>query len=136
MNWKLIFYLSLFGLVMAIATVFWIPTNVEPFFWLVIFVVCAWYVAKECTGRYFLHGFLISLANCVWITGFHFVFSRKYLIHHPDMLEFIRQSPWPLHPRRLILVTGPAFGVFSGLVLGLFCLIASKLVKKDKAPAA
>jgi uncharacterized membrane protein len=33
MNWKLIFLLSLFGLAMAIATVFVIPSNIEPLFW-------------------------------------------------------------------------------------------------------
>ena len=35
-DWKLIFRLSLFGLAMAIATVFAIPSNIEPAFWLVI----------------------------------------------------------------------------------------------------
>jgi hypothetical protein len=36
MDWKLIFGLSLFGLAMAIATVFIVPSNIEPAFWLVI----------------------------------------------------------------------------------------------------
>ena len=35
-DWKLISRLSLFGLAMAIATVFAIPSNIEPAFWLVI----------------------------------------------------------------------------------------------------
>ena len=35
MKWKLIFLLSLFGLAMAFATVFWIPSMIEPVFWLV-----------------------------------------------------------------------------------------------------
>jgi hypothetical protein len=55
-NWKLIFQLSLFGLAMAIATVYWIPQNVEPFFWLVIFIICAYLIAKRCSDKYFLHG--------------------------------------------------------------------------------
>jgi hypothetical protein len=41
MNWKLIITLSLFGLAMGIATVFVVPSTVEPLCWLAIFVVCA-----------------------------------------------------------------------------------------------
>lgn len=40
MDWKLIFQLSLFGLAMAVATVYVIPSNIEPVFWLVIFLIC------------------------------------------------------------------------------------------------
>jgi hypothetical protein len=47
MNWKLIFQLSLFGLAMGIATVFVIPSNIEPAFWLVIFLICAYLIAKQ-----------------------------------------------------------------------------------------
>jgi hypothetical protein len=41
MNWKLIAQLSCFGLAMGVATVFLIPSTIEPFFRLGIFVVCA-----------------------------------------------------------------------------------------------
>jgi hypothetical protein len=46
MDWKLILQLSLFGLAMAIATVFVIPPTVEPAFRLVIFLICAYAIAK------------------------------------------------------------------------------------------
>ena len=41
MNWKLIFLLSLFGLAMAVGTVFVITSQIEPWCWLLIFIVCA-----------------------------------------------------------------------------------------------
>ena len=53
MDWKLIFGLSLFGLAMAIGTVFVIPSNVEPIFWLVIFLVCAFLIARMRPDRLF-----------------------------------------------------------------------------------
>src|SRR2546426_4238331 len=56
MDWLLILTLSLFGLAMAVATVFVIPSNIEPLFWLVIFIVCAYLIAKRAPGRPFLHG--------------------------------------------------------------------------------
>lgn len=52
MNWKLIFQLSLFGLAMAFATVTWIPSNIEPIFWLAIFIICAYLIATKCSAKH------------------------------------------------------------------------------------
>ena len=140
MNTKLIFRLSLFGLAMAIATVYWIPSSQEPFIWLAIFIICAHFIARQCTGKYFLHGFYVSLANCVWITAVHVILFDKYIALHQDVLENMANMPMPEHPRRMMLVVGPVIGVVSGLVLGLFAFIASKIIKKNpkkfKAPFA
>ncbi len=130
MNWKLILQLSLFGLVMAFATVYWIPSKTEPLFWLGIFIVCAYIIAKYCSGNYFLHGFLVSLVNCVWITGVHLVLHDAYMNTHPDMIEVSAKMPMPEHPRLMMLIMGPVAGAVSGIVLGLFAWIASRLVKK------
>jgi hypothetical protein len=43
-DWKLILQLPLFGLFMGVATVYFIPLNVEPFCWLVIFLFCAYVI--------------------------------------------------------------------------------------------
>jgi len=131
MNWKLILLLSIFGLFMAIATVFFIPTKIEPAFWLVIFIVCAILIAKYGNGRFFLHGFLVSMANCVWITGFHILFIHQYMSVHPEMAQMNASMPLAGHPRLMMLITGPVFGVVSGLILGLFSYIASNIIKKN-----
>jgi hypothetical protein len=129
MNWKLIFSLSLFGLAMAFATVFFIPSNIEPIFWLVIFIICAYIIAKKYTGKYFLHGFLVSLVNSVWITAVHVIFFGTYIANHPDMVSMTAQMPG--HPRLMMVIMGPLFGAAFGLILGLFAFIASKIVKKQ-----
>src|ERR1700730_2178896 len=67
-DWKLMFELSLFGLAMAIATVFVIPSNIEPVFWLVIFLLCAFLIARSRPNRHFLHGLLGGIVNSVWVT--------------------------------------------------------------------
>lgn len=133
LNFKLILQLSLFGLAMAIATVFVIPSNIEPLFWLLIFVVCAVVIARRCTGKYFLHGFAVSLANCVWITSFHILLFGSYLARHPQEAAMMKTMPVPDSPRLMMLMTGPVVGVVSGVVLGLFAFIASKLVKSPVA---
>lgn len=129
MNWKLIFQLSLFGLVMAFATVFWIPTIIEPAFWLIIFFVCAYLIAKRSPGKLFLHGLLVSLVNCVWITTVHVLFYDAYMANHPEMATM--NATMPDHPRLMMVLMGPVFGVLSGLVLGLFSFVAGKLLKRN-----
>jgi len=135
MNWKIIFQLSIFGLIMAFATVSLIPQNIEWVFWLVIFIFCAYVIAKVCPGKYFLHGFFVSLFNCVWIIAVHVAYYKSYMANHPDMASMNKSMPAALsiHPRVAMIIMGPVFGVVSGLVLGLFSFIASKIVKKNPA---
>ena len=132
MNWKLIFQLSLFGLAMAIATVFVIPSNIEPLFWLVIFLLCAGLIAQKAPGYYFLHGFLTSLVNCVWITGVHVLLFDQYMARHAEEARMMTQLNFPMSHRMLMVAIGPVIGVGSGLVLGLFSFIAAKLTGKGK----
>jgi hypothetical protein len=130
---RLILALSLFGLAMAIATVFVIPSSIEPVFWLAIFLVCAYIVATRAPGKFFLHGFLVSLVNCVWITTAHIALADSYLARHPDEAAMLTKMPMPDSPRLMMLMTGPMVGIVSGLVLGLFSFVAAKIMKR--APA-
>jgi hypothetical protein len=132
MNWKIIFQLSIFGLIMAFATVSLIPEKVEPAFWLVIFIFCAYVIAKVCPGKYFLHGFLVSMVNCIWITAVHIIFRQTYVANHPQMASMGTSMPPALstHPRLAMAIMGPIFGVMFGIILGLFSFVASKIVQK------
>jgi hypothetical protein len=91
MNWKLILQLSMFGLVMGLATVFVIPSNIEPLFWLVIFVICAYIIAKQ-TQKPFLRGLLLGLANSVWITAAHILLFQQYIAIHARAMSRPRHS--------------------------------------------
>ncbi|MGA3012587.1 MAG: hypothetical protein ABSD71_00990 [Bacteroidales bacterium] len=133
MKWKLIFLLSLFGLAMAFATVFWLRIKIESVFWLVIFIICAYLIAKNCSKWYFLHGFLVSIINCIWITAVHIFFFHIYMGNHVIMAQKMADMPYSSHPLRLIAITGIIIGIVSGLILGLFAFIASKLIKEKKA---
>jgi hypothetical protein len=132
MNRKLIFQLSLFGLAMAFATVYFIPSNIEPFCWVAIFIVCAYLIAKNCTEKYFLNGLCVSLVNAVWITAVHILLFDTYIASHPDEAAMMTKMPMPDSPRLMMLMTGPIIGLVSGLVLGLFAFIASKILKKKQ----
>jgi hypothetical protein len=133
MNWKLIFLLSLFGLAMGIATVFILPSNIEPWVWLGVFVVCAVIIARAAPGRFFLHGLCVSLVNAVWITGSHVALYDTYITTHAQEVEAMKAMP--ISGRAAMLVVGPIVGLLSGLILGLFAFVASKIIKKP-APVA
>jgi len=126
MNFKLIFGLSLFGVGMALATVWFIPSVIEPFCWLAIYVACAWQIAKYAPRRYFLHGFLISILNCVWITGIHIILLNTYLAHHAkEAAQYTKlDKEIGLTPTMAMLVLAPFIGTFFGMVLGLFAIFA------------
>jgi hypothetical protein len=128
MNWKLVFQLSLFGLAMGIATVFFIPSSIEPIFWLAIFGICAHRIATRCRSRFFAHGFLVSLLNSVWITTAHVLLFDSYIANHPEEAAMIASMPLAGSPRLMMAATGPAIGALSGLVLGLFAVVAHKLI--------
>lgn len=130
MNYKLIFRLSLYGLFMGIATVSWIPASLEPVCWLLIFMVCAYSIALKSSGKYFMTGFWVSIANCVWITAAHIILFQTYLANHPQEVQMMAKMPAPDSPRLMMLLTGPFIGIVSGLVLGLFAFIGSKIMQK------
>lgn len=132
MKWKLIGLLSLFGLAMGIATVFVIPSNIEPLCWLVIFLFCAYVIAKNSSGKHFLHGLLLGLANSVWITVAHVLLFDQYLARHAREAAMMNSMPLPASPKVIMGVTGPIVGLISGVVLGLFAFVASKLVKPSQ----
>lgn len=130
MNWPLIFRLSLFGVAMAIGTVFFIPSNVEPLFWLAIFIYCAYIIAQKAPGRYFLHGFLLSMVNSVWIVTAHVIFAETFMANRPEEAIMMNNLPMADSPRLMMLLVGPVVGAIFGLILGAFCWIASRFVRK------
>src|SRR5579864_9263352 len=119
MNWRLIFGLSIFGLAMAIGTVFVIPSNIEPICWLVIFLICAYVIARERSMGHFVHGLLVGVINSVWVTAAHILFFERYLESHPKEAGMMNSMPLPNSPRLMMALVGPVIGVISGVVIGL-----------------
>jgi len=134
MNWKLIVQLSAFGLAMGIATVFVVQSNVEPYYWLVIFLISSYLIATRAPSRPFLHGVCVGLANSVWVTGSHVILFRQYVANHPREVAMMSSMPLPTHPRVMMLIMGPIIGLLSGIVLGLFAIVARKLASWRATP--
>lgn len=113
-----------------------IPSTIEPLFWLAIFILCAYTIAKRVPGKHFLHGFFVSLVNCVRVTGSHIFFFNQYIANHPREAAMMTSMPLPDNPRLMMAMMGPVIGVISGVVLGLFAFVAGRLLKTRPAAHA
>src|SRR5437762_12564641 len=100
---------------MGIATVFVIPSNLEPVLWIVIFVVCAYAIAKNAPGKPFLHGLLLGVANSLWITASHLLLFGSYIARHQREAVMMQSGPMASSPRLMMAVIGPVIGVISGI---------------------
>jgi len=134
MNWKLVAQLSLFGLLMGVGSVFFIPATLEPFLWLVVFLVSAYFIGTRAPDRYFLHGVALGLANCVWITAAHVIFIARYLPRHPSESAMMTSMPMPTHPRVMMAVVGPVVGLVSGIIIGALAVVAHRMVTPRPRP--
>jgi len=133
MNGRVIGLLSLFGAAMAVATVYVIPPSVEPLLWLGIFVFCAYVLARSVRQQAFLHGLAIGVLNSVWITVAHVLLFNDYIARHPREAAMSASMPLASHPRVMMAIVGPVIGVISGTVLGLFAMIAFRVLRKGRA---
>ena len=129
MRWPLILALSLFGLAMAVATISEIPSAVEPVFWLAIFLVCAYVIARRARRLVFLHGVVLGIVNSVWITGAHVLWFATYIANHPREAAMSASMPLPTHPRVMMAIVGPIVGIVSGAIIGIFALVAARFVR-------
>jgi hypothetical protein len=69
----------------------------------------------------------VSLLNSVWITGIHVALFDKYIATHAKEAAMMAQAHWAT-PKVMMLATGPAIGLASGIVLGIIAWVMSKLV--------
>jgi hypothetical protein len=122
---------------MGFATVFVVPSNIEPLLWLAIFLICAYVIAKRAPRMVFLHGLLLGLVNCVWVTSVHVALFDQYLAHHAREAAMMKTMTLPVSPRVLMACIGPIVGVISGAVIGLLALLAGLIVRRGRpAPAS
>jgi len=130
MNWKLIIAPSLFGIAVALADTFGNIEKMVPILWLIIFVIYGVIIVRNAPGNYFLHAFLVSVINGVWIGVIHASFHNTYMRNSPDMANMERKMPMIGSAPLTMVILGPIFGAVFGLVSGLITWIISKLIRK------
>ena len=133
MSWRLIILLSMLGLAMAIGTVTVLPSSAEGPLWLTIFVIDAIVIARRAPGRFFVLGFLVGLANWVWVAGAHVVAFDGYAAQHANEIAALRAMSMPTLPVPALTVVRifrryalPIPGA-SALIIGSLAWLASRI---------
>jgi len=130
MNWKLILTLSVFGVLMGIASVFGLTKGIEPLLWLVIWIFCAFWVTRQMKTKLFQHGFMVGLTTGLIALLIQVALFSTYAANNP---EINRDVPGGWSARTLFLILSPFISVISGLVLGLLCWATGKIFKQSPA---
>jgi hypothetical protein len=64
------------------------------------------------------------------------VLADQYLARHAREAAMMGSMPMPTHPRLLMALMGPVIGLGSGIVLGIFAVVATRLVRPAGAVSA
>jgi hypothetical protein len=135
MNWKLIFGLAGFGLLMGVLSVFGYTGSIEWLLWLVIAVICAVIISKIVSGKLFLTGLLVGFFDGVFNSIVQSTFFDIYLSNNPRVAEGFGPVPGGLDPRLFVLIAGPFVGLLYGLFLGLLAWLAGRIFKRPTVPS-
>jgi hypothetical protein len=135
MNWRLIFVLSLFSVPMGLASVLGLTRGYEWLVWLLVGLYCAFRFARSTRNELFLHGFYLGIIVGVFSTAIQAIFVSTYLSNNPRMVEALNSLPQGLHPALVVLIMGPIIGAVSGIIFGVFAVIAGKVIGASKRSA-
>ncbi len=130
MNWRLILFLSLLGIVLGIASVFGFTSGREWLAWLCIGVYSGWKFARRSREELFLHGFYLGILTGCFSSVIQALFVSAYLANNPRMVEALNALPQGLHPAAVVLIMGPIIGTVSGVLFGVLAVIIGKLVRR------
>jgi hypothetical protein len=128
MNWRLILSLSLFGLVLGIASVIGLTREREWIGWLLIGAYAAWKFGTRIREEFFLHGFYLGILTGVFGSCVQALFISAYLGSNPRMVEALNALPQGLHPSAVILIMGPIIGTVIGVVYGVMAVGVGRLM--------
>jgi hypothetical protein len=130
-QWRLILFLSLFGVAMGAFSVMGFTGGAEPFLWPIIAIFCAIVIGTK-TNRTFANGLFTGLLVGGIAPLIQAVFFHTYISNNAAAAAQLKQLPPGLSPRLIFFIQVPLIGLISGMVLGLLSWIVGKVVaRKD-----
>ena len=119
---------------LLMVTIIGIPFGIQT---LKLAIVALWPFGTEIRLKPGNSGCLSSIMNLIWIfiggfwiTTVHILFFHTYMASHLQEADMLTKMSLPDSPRLMMLITGPVIGIISGLVLGLFAFLASRIMQK------
>lgn len=129
MNVRLVLLLSLFGPLVALATlVGLIHTGWESAVWAVVSVVCAGVLARQAPGKFFLHGFLTGFIAGAVAPLIQALFINQYLAYNPRATDALKSMPG-VSPAVLVVIAAPLWAAVVGAATGLLTWMWAKFTR-------
>ena len=132
MNFKIIIYLSLSGIIIGFASVFGLPRVYEPFCWMVVIFISSGFIVKNTEEKRFLHGFLVNFLNGIWISIIKVMFFSTIIIYNFDFEKNLQYLPEIGLPQYWIFIIGSFTGAIMGLILGLYTFLEGKRIDSER----
>lgn len=136
LNKKLIFQLSLAGIILALIPIYWpqLSANMSSdiILYLVYFniplIILAFFISKKSQGKYAQHGFIVALLMALWILVVQFILIDRVEVNY---YEFVATQGIEAHEfGPSTIVTGGIFnGLFAGFLLGFYSCLFSETTK-------
>ena len=128
--------LTLFGVLMGLASVFGYTQSNEWLYWLVIAVISGFVIAKVTDRQIFVKSVVVGLFMGIFTGVIQSVLFDKYLENNPQSLDGFKEIPLSLAPQFVVLFTGPFIGIVFGLFIGLIAIIIDKITGKELKDAS
>jgi hypothetical protein len=130
MRWLVILLLSLSGVAMGYLTLLPIGIRGEQLLWLVVFLVTSFAIFKFTEEKYFLHGFVLGIINCLWAVIIHICYYHTYLPNHPDIVRLNSRLDPGFSPYLALAFVEMTKSLFYAITSGIFAVIMSAGLKK------
>lgn len=127
MDYFLILRLSLFGLLIAFCSIYFLPVKFEPFCWVICYFISALIVTSRIHKRQFITGVLIGWIDTFWMILVLLFNYKTFVRLHPDVSIMLAHLDKGVNPFYFILIFKGAIGLFSGLIPGTFAIIINKV---------
>jgi predicted outer membrane lipoprotein len=133
MNWRLIVYLSLLSILLAIGSIAGLVKSQEWLGWLVIGILSGWYIAGRVDENFFLYGLILGILDGILNSSLKALFFESYSSSNPRIMDAFDGLPQDLSPRMVMLIMGPLVGALLGVAFGIITAAASMLRKRMAA---
>lgn len=131
MNWRLLSLLSIVGgAAIGFITLLHFHAVIEQLFWLIDYLICGYFIFRYSNEKYFQHGVLSGILQCITVLVIHLLFYNIFIAHHLDIAKVNSKLENGLSPYLALTIIELTKGIFSSLFFGIFAYIMGKGLKK------
>ena len=120
------------GLLAGIATIYFIPSQVEILLWIILTIVIGLLCHKFYPEKIFIKTFLFALLTGITITLTHITLLKDYLLSHKVEIEVLDKIRLFNSDRLTLVIIAPIYWLALGLLSGLTVEIIRRTIQKKE----